>query len=137
MNNNKSNDYIYNIKKLNYEYINYTNTASYKLKQSLQQSGSVGIAALFKELKQLQKKNVWQPIKLKDMNINIKKKAIKSSIFLKIKSDGRAKGRLVAGGNNQDKTIYDDLSSAIVSINNLFSVCTISAYEKRRIVTLD
>ena len=69
------------------------------------------------------------------MNINIKKKAIKSRIFLKIKSDGRAKGRLVAGGNNQDKTIYDDLSSATVSINNLFSVCTISAYEKRRIVT--
>ena len=65
------------------------------------------------------------------MNINIKKKAIKSRIFLKIKSDGRAKGRLVAGGNNQDKTIYDDLSSAIVSINNLFSVCTISAYMKR------
>ena len=29
------------------------------------------------------------------------------------------------------------LSSAAVSINNLFSVCTISAYEKRRIVTLD
>jgi hypothetical protein len=75
-------------KKLNYEYINYTNTASYKLKQSLQQSGSVGIAALFKELRQLHnKKNVWQPIKLKDMNINIKKKAIKSRIFLKIKSD--------------------------------------------------
>jgi hypothetical protein len=126
INNNKNDDYIYHV-----------NSASYKLKQSLKQSGSIGIAALFKELKQLHKKEVWTPIKINQLNKNIKKKAIRSRIFLKIKSDGRAKGRLVAGGDKQDKSIYDDLSSSTVSVDNLFSVCTISAFEKRRIVTLD
>ena len=54
---------------------------------------------------------------------------IRSSMFFKRKTrpDGRFdkyKARLVAGGDQQDKNLYDDLSSPTVSTSAVFTIAT-------------
>ena len=70
------------------------------------------------------------------------KKIIRSSIFSKEKflSDGtfeKLKSRLVAGGNMQDKALYEDVSSPTVSTTAAFTIATVAASERRHIVTID
>ena len=49
----------------------------------------------------------------------------------------KLKARLVAGGNLQDKTLYDSLSSPTVSLEALMVVLAIAAIEGRTILTVD
>ena len=67
---------------------------------------------------------------------------IRSSMFLKRKThpDGRFdkyKARLVAGGDQQDKNLYDDLSSPTVSTSAVFAIAAICAVEKRHAAVVD
>jgi hypothetical protein len=59
---------------------------------------------------------------------------IRSSMFLKMKvyPDGKPdklKARLVAGGNQQDKTLYDDLSAP--------TILSVAAHERRKVAVVD
>jgi hypothetical protein len=63
-------------------------------------------------------------------------------MFLKAKylPDGKfdkLKARLVAGGDQQDKSLYDELSSATVSTSSVFTLASIAAYEKRSVAVVD
>ena len=65
-------------------------------------------------------------------------------MFLKEKFDSvgkllKLKARLVAGGNQQDKSIYtsDQISSPTVSTTSFFTLAAISAAENRHILTFD
>jgi Reverse transcriptase (RNA-dependent DNA polymerase) len=63
-------------------------------------------------------------------------------MFLKAKylPDGtfdKLKARLVAGGDQEDKTLYDELSSATVSTSSVFTLASIAAYEKRSVAVVD
>ena len=63
-------------------------------------------------------------------------------MFLKRKNfpDGRFekyKARLVTGGDQQDKNLYDDLSSPTVSTSSVFTILSISAYENRHTAVVD
>ena len=67
---------------------------------------------------------------------------IRSSMFLKRKNfpDGRFgkyKARLVAVGDQQNKNLYDNLSSPTVSTSSVFSMLSVSAYERRYAAVLD
>ena len=45
----------------------------------------------------------------------------------------KLKARLVAGGDQQDKNLYDDLSSATVSTSAVLTVLAIAAHERRAV----
>lgn len=47
------------------------------------------------------------------------------------------KGRLVARGDTQDKSLYDDLSSPTVSFDSVFTVIAIASCERRHLCTID
>lgn len=49
----------------------------------------------------------------------------------------KLKARLVAGGDQQDKNIYDDLSSPTVSTSSVFTVMAIAAHEGRKTAVVD
>jgi hypothetical protein len=68
-----------------------------------------------------------------------KKSIIRSSIFLKDKyfasgAFDRFKARIVAGGNQQDRNLYDNLSSITTSV---LTVAAIAAAEGREVVVID
>jgi hypothetical protein len=67
---------------------------------------------------------------------------IRSSMFLKMKThpDGSFdmyKARLVAGGDMQDKKLYEDLSSPTVSTSSVFTIAAIAAHEERHVAVVD
>ena len=61
----------------------------------------------------------------------LKEKYLPTGAFEKLKA------RLVAGGNQQDKDLYDDLSSPTVSTSVVMTVFAIAAYEKRNVSVVD
>jgi virulence-associated protein VapD len=63
-------------------------------------------------------------------------------MFLKEKFDStgkfeKLKARLVANGNMQDKTLYNDMSSPTAATSSVFTIAAIAAYEGRGVNTLD
>jgi hypothetical protein len=69
-------------------------------------------------------------------------KSIRSHMFLKEKFDARGlfkkmKARLVGGGNTQDRSLYESVSSPTVSISAAFIIASIAAKENRYIATAD
>ena len=67
---------------------------------------------------------------------------IRSSLFIKekVNPEGvftKLKARLVAGGDQQDKSIYDDISSPTVALESIMMVIAIAAAEDRKIATCD
>lgn len=66
-------------------------------------------------------KKLWAYAKANDLTTEQRKKLIRSHMFLKDKftSEGifeKVKALLVAGGDRQDKTLYENLSSPTVSL---------------------
>ena len=49
----------------------------------------------------------------------------------------RFKARLVEGGDMQDNSLYDDLSSPTTTTSSVLSVAAIAAKEGRKVVTVD
>lgn len=47
------------------------------------------------------------------------------------------KARLVAGGDQQDRTLYDDLSAPTVGTSSVFTLLCIAAHEGRRVTVID
>ena len=71
-----------------------------------------------------------------------RRSTIRSSMFLKGKyhPDGtfdKLKARLVAGGDQQDKSLYTDLSSATVSTSAVFTLAAVAAHEQRHVAVVD
>ena len=48
----------------------------------------------------------------------------------------KVKARLVASGDQKDRTLYEDISLSTASNTVIFTVLTIAAAEKRHIVTI-
>lgn len=94
------------------------------------------------ELLQMITKRVWTPVHLSSLSAEDRQGIIRSSMFIKEKFDSagsfeKLKARLVAGGNQQDKTLYDDLAAPTVSTSSVFALLSIAAAEGRKIATLD
>ena len=67
---------------------------------------------------------------------------IRSQMFLKEKylpteKFEKLKARLVAGGNQQDKDLYDDISSPTVSTSAVMMVFAVAAFENRKGSVMD
>ena len=94
------------------------------------------------ELKQMVDKKVFTPVEAHKLTQGERQKAIRSSMFLKEKFTPtgeflKLKSRLVAGGDQQDRALYDDVSSPTASTTALFTVLTIAAYQRRHVATMD
>ena len=112
------------------------------VKEALRSRGAEAERVILKELSQMIDKKVWTPVRIGVLSGTEKRGIIRSQMFLKEKylPTGvfeKLKARLVAGGNQQDKDLYDDLSSPTVSTSAVMTVFAIAAYEKRNVSVVD
>lgn len=94
------------------------------------------------KLTQMKTKKVWHGVKSKNLTVPQRKAIIRSSMLLKDKylasgTFDKFKARLVAGGNQQDKSLYENLSSPTAALTFVFTVVAIAAQEKRHRVVID
>lgn len=109
---------------------------------ALRTRGDAALSVIEKELGQMIKKKVWAPVDLKGLSGEEKQRIIRSSMFLKEKflASGefeKLKARLVAGGDQQDRNLYNDLSAPTVGTSSVFTLLSIAAHEKRSITVID
>ena len=112
------------------------------VKNALKTRGVEAERVIQKELSQMIYKKVWQPVHLSSLNGTDRTRIIRSQMFLKEKflPSGvfeKLKARLVAGGDQQDKNLYEDLSSPTVSTSAVLTVLAIAAHEKRKVAVVD
>ena len=110
--------------------------------KGLRKFGKDALGAMVDELQQMLDKNVFHPVSTRAMSDEQRKSVICSSIFLKEKyrSDGtfdKLKGRLVAGGHMQDRSMFEDNSSPTVATTSTFMLAALAARENRHVVTAD
>jgi hypothetical protein len=65
------------------------------------------------------------------INVHIKRKNHPDGTFDKLKA------RLVAGGDQQDKSLYENLASPTVSTSAVFAMMGIAAHEERHTAVID
>ena len=112
------------------------------VKEALRSRGAEAERVILKELAQMRDKKVWTPVHISVLTSTEKHGIIRSQMFLKEKylptgEFEKLKARLVAGGNQQDKDLYDDLSSPTVSTSVVMTVFCIAAHELRNAVVVD
>ncbi|MGC9156348.1 MAG: reverse transcriptase domain-containing protein, partial [Ferrimicrobium sp.] len=107
-----------------------------------QKYGDEADVAIDKELLQMLDLHVWEEVDPATITSETMKWVIFSLLFLKAKytPDGefqKLKARLVANGSQQDKSVYESVSSPAVSLSSLFICAGIAARERRHVVTMD
>ena len=119
-----------------------SNTANISVKEAFRTRGHEAKKVIVSELRQMIDKRVWAPVIGGKLTAMQRASTIRSSMFLKQKNnpDGsflNLKARLVAGGDQQDKGLYEDLSSPTVSTSAVFTLLAVAAHEKRRVAVVD
>jgi Reverse transcriptase (RNA-dependent DNA polymerase) len=112
------------------------------VRDAIRTRGAEAERLITKELNQMLTKRVWTPVDGKKLTAEDRVRIIRSSMFLKEKylTSGefeKLKARLVAGGDQQDKDMYDDLSAPTVSTSSVFTVLSIAAHEGRKAAVVD
>ena len=112
------------------------------VKAAMRDRGPEAEAVILAELQQMVDKNVWHPVHTRGMSSKERRAIIRSSMFLKDKylASGvfeKFKARLVAGGDMQDKNLYENLSSPTAATTSLLSVASIAAAESRHVMVID
>ena len=112
------------------------------VRMALKTRGAEATPVIMAELQQMVDKQVWHGVHLRNLSTTERKRIIRSSMFLKDKylasgTFDRFKARLVAGGDMQDKTLYDNLSSPTASTTSVLTVAAIAAAEGRHAITID
>ena len=90
------------------------------VKQGLRDQPDATAAAIKSELSQMLKLGVFTPVHVRDLSPSEIQQTIRSSMFIKhkISPQGeflKCKARLVAGGDQQDKSLYESTSSPTAS----------------------
>ena len=119
-----------------------SSTANISVKEALCTRGDEAKKVIVLELRQMIDKRVWAPVMEGKLSSMQRASTIRSSMFLKQKNnpDGSflmLKARLIAGGDQQDKGLDEDLSSPTVSTCAVFTLFTVVAHEKRRVAVVD
>jgi hypothetical protein len=104
--------------------------------------GEKGADALKKEISHMIEKEVFEGTNRRDLSEDQLKRVIYSHMFVKMKynpdgSEDKVKARLVAGGDRQDKTLYEDTSAPTVNITHLFTEAAIAARNGSKVATMD
>ena len=117
-------------------------SANVSVNVALRTRGDDAKRVINKELQQMLDKRVWTPVMADRLSRSERLNTITSLMFLKTKNspDGKFdkyKARLVASGNQQNKTLYEDLSSPTASTSGVFTVIAIAAHENRLSAVVD
>ena len=112
------------------------------VKKGLKKFGKHALRAIVEEIQQMVDKKVFHGVNIKSLTSKQLKKVIRSSIFLKEKylscgTFDKLKGRLVAGGHMQDRSMFDDNSSPTVATASVFMLAALAAREHRYVITAD
>ena len=90
------------------------------------------VAAMFKEYKQLDDINVLGKLDPDSLTHEQKRNALRAVNLIKLKHDGKMKGRTCADGSTQRKYVpRDEASSPTLSLEALMTILLINAYEER------
>ena len=110
----------------------------FSIKRGLKEFGEAGALAVIEEMKQLDVRDVMEPVQWESLTKEQKKASLEYLMFLKRKRCGRIKGRGCADGRKQRlyKTKHDT-SSPTASTESLFLSCVIDALERRDVATID
>ena len=112
------------------------------VRDALRDRGTNAKNVIDKELSQMITKRVWTPVHVSELSQADRSRIIRSSMFIKEKFTAggkfeKLKARLVAGGNIQDKGLYEDLAAPTVATCSVFSILSIAAAENRSISVVD
>ena len=112
------------------------------IRQALRTRGEEAKVTAMAEIKQMLDKRVWHPIHTTNLSVTEVKSVIRSSMFMKEKKTAtgefdKYKGRLVAGGDQQDKELYENLAAPTAASASTFTIAAIAAHEHREIATID
>ena len=110
--------------------------------RAVDQYGGLGFETALKEAQQLHNFRSMKPIKIMSLTKTERRRIIRSHMFFKEKyfADGtfdKLKARLVAGGDQQDKNLFDDLSSPTVNLASLFIVAALAAMRGEKVISVD
>ncbi len=113
-------------------------------KEGISRFGERAVAAIFKELKQLNDgvlpgNPVMQPISLEDLSPEDKQKALEAVNLIKEKRCGKIKGRTCANGARQRRYVKDDehFSSPTAALESIMTTLVVDAYENRDVAIAD
>jgi histone deacetylase 1/2 len=114
------------------------------LKTALKKEPKSALLAMVKELVGHHRKPTWKPVRRAEISKKKLVRIIRSSAFCKDKylSTGefdKFKARVVAGGDQQDRSIYapDDTSSPAAALQTIMTTAAIAAQEERAVATID
>ena len=112
------------------------------VRAALRERGEEAQSVITAELKQMCDKRVWHGVHASRLTQKERTSIIRSSMFLKDKylasgSFDRFKARLVAGGDTQDKSLYENLSSPTAATTSVLTIAAIAAAEGREVVVID
>jgi histone deacetylase 1/2 len=112
------------------------------IKKSLASYGKAAEIECKRELQQMIDKQVWHGVKLSSLNHRQRRRIIRSQMFIKEKflPNGlfdKLKARIVAGGNEQDRLFYGDVSSPTVALSKVFCIFALAAKDDLKVRTVD
>jgi hypothetical protein len=112
------------------------------VKAAIRERGEEARTVITAELAQMIDKNVWHGVHLKGLTKEERRAVLRSKMFLKDKFTAsgaweRYKARLVASGDMQDKTLYDNLSSPTAATTSVLIIAAIAAAERRQAMVID
>ncbi|KAA8497524.1 Copia protein [Porphyridium purpureum] len=114
------------------------------VRQAIRQYGMEGLKAIVAELLQLSKHglDVLEPVHVHTLTKKQRDGIIPSFMFVKEKHDAsgaleKIKARMVAGGNEQDRSEYSDCSSPTVATEAIFLLAAEAARSGAAVATID
>ena len=112
--------------------------AQMSVKKGLRTFGEAGASAVVEEMRQLEYRDVLEPVHATQLTRSERMRALRYLMYLKQKRCGRIKARGCADGRKQ--RVYktkDETSSPTVSLEALFLTAAIDAQEGRKVITVD
>jgi hypothetical protein len=123
---------------------NYGHAYRISLESALLSHGKWARDSIMDELKVMIEREVFEPVNILNLSPKEMKSRIPSMLFCKEKKDAmgniiKFKSRFTAGGHRQnpDNYLHEETSSYTPATSSIFVVAAISAFEKRKVKTLD
>ena len=130
------NQYKYSKKRLLDDKCSFLST--FTLRQGEKKFGIKAKDAAYKKMKQIDKRMVFEPIRIESLTEEEKKRAMESLIFLSEKRDGTIKSRYCANGSTQRSYIpKEQAASPTAGTDSVLITSVIEAKQGRDVMTLD
>jgi hypothetical protein len=108
------------------------------LKAGLKEWGKKGFKAAHSEMNQFHLHKTFKPNHWPELSKAQRQTVLESHMFVKLKRDGKIKGRTIAGGNKQrDYISKEDAISPTVATESVLLSCIIDAEEHRDVAIVD